>query len=215
MAKQGEAWIVSGQKRALELALIGPMLPAAGGLLVANALGQVTHEVERSLYPGNRFTSAKIGDPEKDSFMLRWLRRAMIDELPQVGDVRRGSMALIGPRADEPEHINQLFDAIDDPDLHDQWKEVRFAQRPGIISSYAVHSHRHNLEGVTERSRFSEEEALAMNARQRATLDIADFEAASLAHDLRLVAATAGMAVSNYTHYVHQLLTPGTQTAEI
>lgn len=129
-------------------------------------------------------------------------------------DVWQGSMTLIGPRADKPEHIRQLFDAIDDADLRDHWKEVRFRQRPGIISSYAVHSHRNNLEGLPENVRFSEDEEIAANAALRATLDIADFEAASLAHDAGLIVATAKMAVANYAHYARGVILPPARAAE-
>lgn len=216
MPKRGEAWIESDQKRALEKVLIGPLLPAAGGLAVAARLGGGLHDVPRSLYPGDTFKMKKLGDPERDSFMLRWARRAMIDELPQVLSIHEGSMTLIGPRADKPEHIRDLFDALgEDSDLRDQWQEVRFRQKPGIISAYAIHSHRRNLEGVPENVRFSQEEAIVANARLRAELDIADFEAASLRHDLHLVRATAGMAVANYTQYAQNLVLPQTRPSEV
>lgn len=206
MPKQGDAWIESAQKRRLETAVISPLLPAAGAVAVTNRFRQTMHEVPRSLYPGDTFITRKLGDPDQDTPLLRWFRRAMVDELPQVLEVWEGSMTLIGPRADEPEHIEQLFAALEDTDLRDRWQEVRFRQRPGIVSSYAVHSHRHNLEGVSEGARFSEEEARAINARQRATMDIADFEAASFGHDLRLLGGTAAMAAANYGHYARNLL---------
>lgn len=215
MSKHGEAWIESSQKRAVETALVSPLLPVASGLAVINNVYQTTYEVPRSLYPGDRFAMKKLGDPNLDTFLLRCFRRAMIDELPQVLDVLEGSMTLIGPRADTPDHMVQLFDAIEDSDLRDNWKEVRFRQKPGIISGYAVHSHRHNLKGLTESERFSEEEKRAQNARLRAELDIADFEAASLGYDMRLVRATAGMAVANYTHYVRNFLPPQIQSSKV
>lgn len=216
MSSTGEAWIESPQKRATEIALVGPLLPAAGGIAVTNRVVQNIYQVERSLFPGDLFMMKKLGNPEREAFLHRWLRRAMVDELPQVLDVAQGSMSLIGPRADTPEHIDGLFDAVasEDPHLHDEWKEVRFAQKPGIISSYAVHSHRHNLEGISESARLTDDEALAANARLRATLDIADFHAASIIHDLRLVRATALMGAANYGHYLKNFLIPHPEASQ-
>ncbi|HVV66553.1 MAG TPA: sugar transferase [Candidatus Saccharimonadales bacterium] len=206
MPKIGEAWINSAQKRRLETALISPVVPVAGAVALTHRLVPTIHEVPRSLYPGHTFTAKKIGDPGRDTLALRWLRRAMVDELPQILDVQKGDMTLIGPRADEPEHIDQLFEAVEDTDMRSRWEYARSRQRPGIISTYAVHSHRHNLAGVSESARYSEEEERAANARMRAVMDIADFEAASLMHDVALIKATANMAVSNYARYAQNLV---------
>ncbi|HVX47939.1 MAG TPA: sugar transferase [Candidatus Saccharimonadales bacterium] len=214
MSRHGEAWIESPRRRTVEKALIAPLMPAARSIAAAGVVVPVIHEVPRSSYPGDHFLLKKFGDPEKDTALLRIFRKAMVDELPQILDIWEGSMALIGPRADEPEHIDGLFDAIGDPDLRDRWQAARELQRPGIISSYAVHSHRHNLDALPESSRFSEEEARAANAHLRARLDIADLENASFNHDMRLIAATASMAVANYIHYAQGLVSAPAPVSE-
>ncbi|HTD42646.1 MAG TPA: sugar transferase [Bryobacteraceae bacterium] len=51
-----------------------------------------------------------------------WMRRLKIDELPQLINVLRGEMSLIGPRPEVPEYIE-----FNDP----RWRKV-LAERPGI-----------------------------------------------------------------------------------
>jgi lipopolysaccharide/colanic/teichoic acid biosynthesis glycosyltransferase len=52
----------------------------------------------------------------------RWLRRFKVDELPQLWNVVRGEMSLIGPRPEVPEFVR-----VDDP----RWQAV-LSVRPGI-----------------------------------------------------------------------------------
>jgi hypothetical protein len=223
MSKSGEAWIKSPEKQAFEKTIVASLLPAIGGITVSAAAvlrvsqrdSRVLQSIPRSLYPGHVFTMKKLGDPDSNSRVQRLFRQAMIDELPQAANILRGSMSLFGPRADKPSHIEELFGAIEDENLRDRWLEARSKQKPGIISSYAIYSHTHNLEGTSEYTRFSAEEVLTLNALDRATRDIHDFENTSLAYDLGLLKGAGQMAVGNYQHYAQLLFQLGTPAEAI
>ena len=55
----------------------------------------------------------------------RWLRKWRIDELPQLINVVRGEMSLVGPRPERPAFVQELRGAI-------PYYDVRHTVRPGI-----------------------------------------------------------------------------------
>jgi len=75
---------------------------------------------------------AAADDPRVVS-VCRWMRRSHVDELPQLVNVIKGEMSLVGPRPERPEILEKLTM---------KWPEVRkrLAVRPGITGLAQVHN---------------------------------------------------------------------------
>src|SRR5207237_8382142 len=65
----------------------------------------------------------------------RVLRRACLDELPQLWNVLAGEMSLVGPRPELPEIVA----------LYEPWQHARHLVPPGITGSRQVNHHPHRL----------------------------------------------------------------------
>jgi exopolysaccharide biosynthesis polyprenyl glycosylphosphotransferase len=76
----------------------------------------------------------KIKDDPRRTRMGRWLRRSSFDELPQLYNVLRGDMSLVGPRPPLPEEVLQ----------YEAWQTRRLEVAPGITGLWQV-SGRSNL----------------------------------------------------------------------
>jgi exopolysaccharide biosynthesis polyprenyl glycosylphosphotransferase len=103
----------------------------------------------RTMQPVERIRSEWVTDnSERITRVGKWLRRLRIDELPQLVNVIRGDMNLVGPRP-HPVTNQQLFcESI-------PYYTLRGSIRPGITGWAQVRYHyANNLEEETEKMRY-------------------------------------------------------------
>jgi lipopolysaccharide/colanic/teichoic acid biosynthesis glycosyltransferase len=143
--RPSEEETIAGLPRGVEVVLAAAILTAASPLLLlaaaavaASSPGPVLFRQTRAGLRGRPFTLLKLrtmraapapgerlltasGDP-RITAVGRWLRRLKLDELPQLWNVLRGDMALVGPRPEVPRYVD-----ADEP----LWLAV-LAVRPGL-----------------------------------------------------------------------------------
>ena len=67
-------------------------------------------------------------DDERVTAYGAWLRRTSIDELPQLWNVLRGEMSLVGPRPEMPFIVES----------YDEWQRRRTTVKPGITGLWQI-----------------------------------------------------------------------------
>jgi len=99
----------------------------------------------------------------------RFLRKTHLDELPQLWNVLRGDMSLVGPRPERPEIIEEL-------ERHLEGYRGRLAVKPGVT-------------GLAQIQRPSDTDLRSV--REKLVLDLCYVERYGAFFDLRLLAGTA------------------------
>ncbi|HKT61225.1 MAG TPA: sugar transferase [Gemmatimonadales bacterium] len=190
-------------KRALDLAgasallvCLSPVLLVCGGLVRLVDGPPVLFRQERVGRRGRTFQLYKLrtmrpqaggplvtaaGDPRLTR-LGRWLRSRKLDELPQLVNVLRGDMSLVGPRPEVPLYVGRQphgFRAIADlrPGLTD-WASLAFLDEEGVLAAHGGEPDFYPDVLLPRKL------ALARLYRRRQTLSL----------DLRIVVATAAAA---------------------
>nr|WP_079132206.1 sugar transferase [Streptomyces nanshensis] len=164
----GTGW--SWRKRMLDLALVAPALVLAAPLLALCALavrisdgkgvvfrqervglggGPFTLLKFRTLRPADETESAtlwSVAGDDRMSTVGRFLRRTSLDELPQLWNVLRGDMSLVGPRPERPYFVQQFSQEL--PGYSE-----RHRSPVGITGLAQVHGLRGNT-SIEDRARF-------------------------------------------------------------
>jgi exopolysaccharide biosynthesis polyprenyl glycosylphosphotransferase len=149
------AWLLAGRRLVSLLAslvlftLAAPVLAIVAALIKLDSKGPVFYTQERVGMGGRTFkmlkfrtmkTDAEVGgvkwaqknDP-RVTRIGKWLRRFRVDELPQILNVLKGEMGIVGPRPERPEFVAKLRRQIPYYDLRTLvppgitgWAQIRY-----------------------------------------------------------------------------------------
>ncbi len=185
-------YLRSRRKRAFDVVVGGVALAAAAPLL---GLAAVAIRVETHGHPVYRQRRVGLGGRAFELYKLRtmvsgaetmgkglavdegddritrlgaWLRRTSLDELPNLVNVLRGQMSLVGPRPTVQVQVDRYSDR----------QRMRLDARPGITGWAQVNGR------------------ASLPWHERIELDLWYLEHASLRLDLRILVSTARMAVT-------------------
>ncbi len=131
--------------------------------------------------PGKAIT---VGADPRITRAGRWLRASKLDELPQLWDVLRGAMSLVGPRPELPRYV-ELYPK--------DMRERVLAVRPGVTdpASLAFSHEAELLAAASDPEREYRE--VILPAKLRLSADYA--ASANLATDLHLILRTLGRVI--------------------
>jgi len=184
-------------KRALDLAIAVPATiltaPLIGALALAIRLESPGHPIYtqtragldaqrfqiyklRTMVRGAEFTGAGLAIQEGDDRITKvgqFLRRYSLDELPNLWNVVRGEMSIVGPRPTLPVQVEQYTDR----------QRGRLSVKPGL-TGWAQINGRASLPWT-----------------ERIELDLWYVEHRTLALDLRIITRTLGMVLSGQGLY--------------
>jgi exopolysaccharide biosynthesis polyprenyl glycosylphosphotransferase len=93
--------------------------------MVRDAETRLAELVDQNEVSGPAF---KVTDDPRLTRTGRWLRSTSIDELPQLFNVLRGEMSLVGPRPPLPREVDE----------YDIWHRRRLSMQPGITGLWQV-----------------------------------------------------------------------------
>jgi exopolysaccharide biosynthesis polyprenyl glycosylphosphotransferase len=97
--------------------------------MVDGAEAQLEELLEQNEIRGHAF---KVTNDPRVTSVGRWLRRTSLDELPQLWNVVRGEMSLVGPRPPLPSEVAG----------YDIWHRRRLSMKPGMTGLWQIRARR-------------------------------------------------------------------------
>ena len=126
-------WVQDGRPILFRQERVGlhgrPFLVAKFRTMVPDAEARLTELEASNEIQGHAF---KMTDDPRLSRSGRWLRRTSLDELPQLWNVLRGEMSVVGPRPPLPREVVG----------YDIWHRRRLSMKPGITGLWQVAARR-------------------------------------------------------------------------
>ena len=182
---------------ALGLVTTAPLLAVAAAGIALSSPGPILYRAARAGRSGRPFLMLKLrtmhrrapgpaegpaitghADPRVFPWGA-WLRRCKVDELPQLINVLRGDMAIIGPRPEDPKFIAQHYATVHRETL---------AVRPGLASPGSLYSTTHGEAWLS--SQDPERDYIERLLPVKLALDVVYVRRASLGYDLALIGRT-------------------------
>jgi lipopolysaccharide/colanic/teichoic acid biosynthesis glycosyltransferase len=194
-ALTGEKWLASGQKRSMDITLSTALLPVAIPLSITAmaairigdrydplfshqryGLGEelfTLHKL-RTMSPNEQSDIASSGgssDP-RATRIGSFLRKVRLDEVPQLINIYRGEMAVVGPRPLVPSQYEEIMDSLSPRD-QELWQRARSRTKPGMIDQFGISSYQNGYSNTS--------------VAERVEADIAYYNDASLRTDTKLI----------------------------
>ena len=166
----------------LALALLGIRLSSPGPLIyravrVGRSGRPFTMYKLRTMHAegaANRTVITAANDPRVFSFG-RVLRLLKIDELPQLVNVLRGDMAIVGPRPEDPRIVDRHYGELGRESL---------TVRPGLASPGSLYYYTHHA------ASFDEGDYVNRLLELKLAIEVIYVRQASLGYDLRIIVRT-------------------------
>jgi lipopolysaccharide/colanic/teichoic acid biosynthesis glycosyltransferase len=206
-------------QRTMAVLALFVLLPLAAVIAVAVRLtsaGPVLHRARRigrdgvpfvllkfrSMTAGSSGSAVTMAGDGRVTQVGRWLRRTKLDELPQLWNVVRGEMAVVGPRPEDPRYV----------DLGSALQREVLGLRPGITgpTALAFADEEHRLrEAATRiatgagRGRPTDDDIHAAYRAEiqpeKLLMDVAYVRTRSARGDLRVIGRTIGLVLGRAT----------------
>lgn len=180
---------------AISLVLLAPLLFAAAVAIKLDSPGPVMFRQERVGRYGRVFLIHKfrtmidgahqrgalitVGADPRITRVGRWLRRTKFDELPQLIDVLKGDMSLVGPRPEVPRYVALYPEGL---------RERVLSVRPGITDPVSL-SHVDEA-SLLDQAEDPEREYIQVIMPRKLAASAAYAEQATWTSDMRVIAQT-------------------------